>query len=68
MRTFDEIRKDGDLLYESIRGSHLYGLNTEKSDIDTFGLYSANKDELFGFVYCKNRYKNGFIDQTSHFF
>ena len=48
MRTFDEIRKDGDLLYESIRGSHLYGLNTEKSDIDTFGLYSANKDELLG--------------------
>ena len=48
MRTFDQIRKDGDLLFESIRGSHLYGLNTETSDIDTFGLYAANKDELFG--------------------
>ena len=48
MRTFEQIRKDGDLLFESIRGSHLYGLNTEKSDIDTFGLYSASKEELLG--------------------
>ena len=51
MRTFDQIRKDGDLLFESIRGSHLYGLNTETSDIDTFGLYAANKDELFVMVF-----------------
>lgn len=48
MRTFEQIRKDGDLLYESIRGSHLYGLNTEDSDIDTFGLYSASKEEFLG--------------------
>lgn len=48
MRTFEQIRKDGDLLYESIRGSHLYGLNTETSDIDTFGLYAASKEEFLG--------------------
>ena len=48
MRTFEQIKKDGDLLYESIRGSHLYGLNTETSDIDTFGLFAANREELFG--------------------
>lgn len=48
MRTFEQIRKDNDLLFESIRGSHLYGLNTKDSDIDTFGLYVANKDEFFG--------------------
>lgn len=49
MRSFEQIRKDNDLLYESIRGSHLYGLNTEGSDIDTFGLFSASKEELFGY-------------------
>ena len=48
MRTFEQIKKDGDLLYESIRGSHLYGLNTATSDIDTFGLFAANREELFG--------------------
>lgn len=37
--SFGEIRKDGRLLFESIRGSHLFGLNTENSDIDTFGIF-----------------------------
>jgi len=48
LRTFEQIREDGDLLYESIRGSQLYGLSTPESDIDTFGLYAANKEEIFG--------------------
>ena len=35
---FEEIRKEGRLLFESVRGSHLFGLNTETSDVDTFGV------------------------------
>lgn len=48
MNNFDIIRKDGRLLYEYIRGSHLYGLNTEQSDVDTSGVYICTRDELFG--------------------
>lgn len=48
MSTFDLIRKEGRLLYEFVRGSHLYGLNTEESDIDTSGVYVCTRDELLG--------------------
>ena len=48
MTNFDIIRNDGRLLYEYIRGSHLYGLNNEDSDVDTSGVYACSKDELFG--------------------
>ena len=48
MATFDIIRNEGRLLYEYIRGSHLYGLNTEESDIDTSGVYVCTRDELLG--------------------
>ena len=48
MRTFEEIREQGDLLFETIRGSHLFGLNTEDSDIDTFGLFIARPEEMLG--------------------
>ena len=48
MTNFDIIRNDGRLLYEYIRGSHLYGLNNEDSDVDTCGVYACTKDELFG--------------------
>ena len=48
MTNFDIIRNDGRLLYEYIRGSHLYGLNNEDSDVDTSGIYACTKDELFG--------------------
>lgn len=48
MRTFEEVRKQGDLLYETVRGSTLFGLATEKSDIDTFGLFIARPEELMG--------------------
>lgn len=46
---FDIIRKDGRLLYEYIRGSHLYNLNVEGSDIDTSGVYICKPNELLGF-------------------
>ena len=45
MTNFDIIRNDGRLLYEYIRGSHLYGLNNEDSDVDTCGVYACTKDE-----------------------
>lgn len=48
MTNFDVIRNDGRLLYEYIRGSHLYGLSNDDSDIDTSGIYVCTKDELFG--------------------
>ena len=48
MTNFDVIRQDGRLLYEYIRGSHLYGLNNESSDIDTSGVFVCTRDELFG--------------------
>ena len=48
MTNFDIIRQDNRLLYEYVRGSHLYGLNNEFSDIDTSGVYICTRDELFG--------------------
>lgn len=48
MRNFKEIREQGDLLYETVRGSTLFGLATENSDIDTFGLFIARPEELLG--------------------
>ena len=45
---FDKVRKENRLLYEYIRGSHLYGLNIETSDIDTSGVYICHPNELIG--------------------
>lgn len=45
---FKSIRENGDLLFESIRGSHLFGLNTETSDIDTFGVFCGPEEWLLG--------------------
>lgn len=47
--TFDDIRKNGLLLYEYIRGSHMYGTNIEGvSDIDTGGVYLCPPNQLLG--------------------
>ena len=48
MINFDNIRKRKDLLFESIRGSHLYGLNGPDSDIDTFGVWCCPIGWLLG--------------------
>lgn len=48
MTDFEKIRQEGRLLYEYIRGSHLYGLNNKDSDIDTSGVFACTRDELFG--------------------
>lgn len=47
MTSFEKIRQEGRLLYEYIRGSHLYGLNNKDSDIDTSGVFACTRDELF---------------------
>lgn len=44
----ENIRKEGRLLFESIRGSHLFGLATETSDIDTFGIYIDPIENILG--------------------
>lgn len=45
---FDYIRNNGYLLFESVRGSHLFGLDTPDSDIDTFGIFIGPKKWFFG--------------------
>ena len=45
---FESIRNSGDLLFESVRGSHLFGLSTPTSDIDTFGIFCCPPELLFG--------------------
>ena len=40
---FDKIRQEGRLLYEYVRGSTLYGLNTPQSDVDTSGVFICNR-------------------------
>ena len=56
MTNFDIIRNDGRLLYEYIRGSHLYELNNKDSDVDTCGVFVCTRDELFGcYGYWKSR-------------
>ena len=45
---FESIRNSGNLLFESVRGSHLFGLQTEKSDIDTFGIFYCPSELLYG--------------------
>ena len=46
--TFETITQDKRLMYEYIRGSHLYGLNNENSDVDTSGLFIAPRNVLLG--------------------
>lgn len=50
---FDNIRENGLLLYEYIRGSHSYGLNIETSDIDTGGVFALDKSDFYGLPYFK---------------
>lgn len=47
--TFEDIEKDGVLLYKYIRGSHCQGTNIEGlSDIDTCSVYLAPTEQLLG--------------------
>lgn len=46
--TFQDIKDNGLLLYEYIRGSQAYGLATETSDVDTGGVFMCPIDSLLG--------------------
>lgn len=46
--TFEDIRKEGRLLYEYIRGSKAYGISLPGSDTDTGGVYMEPIEQLFG--------------------
>lgn len=46
MTAFETIRQEGRLLYEYIRGSHLYGLNNADSDVDTGGVFMCSLRSL----------------------
>ena len=45
---FSVIRGQSRLLMEYVRGSHLYGLNVEGSDVDTGGVFMCTRRELLG--------------------
>ena len=64
MKNFEIIRNDGRLLYEYIRGSHLYGLNNEFSDVDTSGVYVCTQNELFGCYGYKPQVSDARHDKT----
>lgn len=46
--TFEEIKNNGWLLYEFIRGSVSHGINTPLSDIDYGGIYMSPVEQLIG--------------------
>ena len=66
MTNFEKIRNDGRLLYEYIRGSHLYGLNNDDSDVDTGGVYICTKEELLGCYGYKSQVSDSRNDNTWH--
>ena len=46
--TIEELRKKGWIAYEYRRGSHMYHLNTETSDIDTGGVFICPQSYIYG--------------------
>ena len=46
--TYEELKDSKYVLFKSIRGSHLFGLETEKSDLDTYSVFCAPQDWLYG--------------------
>jgi predicted nucleotidyltransferase len=49
-------------ILEIVHGSRLYGLNTEKSDTDIFGIYLENKDEIIEDYFFNSNYKGREVD------
>lgn len=46
--TIEELKKRNLIIFECLSGSHAYGLNTPKSDIDIKGVFVAPEDDFFG--------------------
>lgn len=46
--TYEELKDSKYILFNSIRGSHLYGLETPDSDVDTYSVFCCPQDWLYG--------------------
>ncbi len=60
MNNFDVIRQDGRLLYEYIRGSHLYGLNNE--DVRN---HKFEYEEIIEMLECDKERMNQLMEQST---
>lgn len=60
--TIEELREKGLIAYEYKRGSHMYHLNTPKSDEDFGGVFICPKDMLYGL---RSRYVEQVSDKKS---
>ena len=59
-------------MFKSDRGSHLFGLNTEGSDIDTFGLFCCPQRWLLGTgedykPYLSDEKHDNYVDELGKF-
>ena len=64
--------RNGVMLFKSVRGSHLFGLNTEGSDIDTFGLFCCPREWLYGTgedykPYLSDEKHDNYVDELGKF-
>ena len=63
---------NGVLMFRSIRGSRLFGLETERSDTDTFGLFCCPRGWLFGTgedykPYLSDEKHDNYVDELGKF-
>ena len=49
------LKESNRIIFESVAGSHLYNLNTEKSDIDIRGIYVNPPEEYLGLTEPSNQ-------------
>lgn len=59
MDILERLSGKGELLYQYVRGSHLYGLNTPTSDVDTGGIFIS---DISGILGLRQRYKQQIED------
>lgn len=60
--TIQELRDKGWIAFEYVRGSHAYGLNTEKSDKDIGGVFICPQETLMGL---RSEYIDQVADETN---
>lgn len=65
-------KENGTLLFRSLRGSHLFGLETKDSDIDTFGLFCCPEKWLLGTgvdykPYISDEHHDNYFDELGKF-
>ena len=60
--TIQDLRNNGWIAFEYVRGSHAYGLNTETSDKDIGGVFILPQDYLMGL---RSNYVEQVADETN---